>query len=149
MIKGAVTICGSKIKSLVKSFKIKVSEELPSVYCDSEAVELILINFLVNAAEAADKKNAWIKLSAFLDEKKQNALIIEIRDNGSGITRDNMDRIFDPFFSTKSSKGGTGMGLYLCRTLADQMEAHIEVVSEVSKGSSFRLILNRGGDKNL
>ena len=149
VVERAVTICGSKIKSLVNSFEIDVSKDLPSVYCDSEVVELILINFLVNAVEASDKRGGWIKLKGFLDEKKQGAVVIEVRDNGSGITKSNMERIFDPFFSTKSSKGGTGMGLYLCRTLADQMGARIEVDSEVDKGSSFRLITNTGGDQNI
>ena len=105
-------------------------------------------NFLINAAEAADKKNSWIKLNVFLEEKRQNALIIEVKDNGRGINKSNMDTIFDPFFSTKSSKGGTGMGLYLCRTLADQMGACIEVDSEVGKGSTFRLITGKNEKTN-
>ncbi len=101
---------------------------------------------MVNAAEASDRRDGWIKLKGFLDEKKQGAVVIEVGDNGSGITKSNMERIFDPFFSTKSSRGGIGMGLYLCRTLADQMGAGIEVESEVDKGSLFKLIMNKGAD---
>ena len=149
VIEKAATISSPKIKSLVDEFEINIPEDLPQVYCDPEILELILVNFLINAADAADKKNCWIKLNVFLENKKQNALVIEVKDTGRGINESNKDRIFDPFFSTKSSKGGTGMGLYLCSTLADQMGAQIEVDSEVGKGSSFRLITNEIAKTNL
>ena len=125
---------------------INLAQGLPKVYCDPEIVELILINFLINAAEAADKKNSWVKLNALLDERLSNALVVEVTDNGSGISERNMGKIFDPFFSTKSSRGGTGMGLYLCLALADQMGARIEVDSRSGQGSTFRLIPN-GNEK--
>ena len=149
VIDSTVTICGFKIRSIVDSFEINIPENLPQFYCNSQIIELILINFLSNAAEAADKKNCWIKLNVFLKKNRQNAfLIVEVRDNGCGINESDIDKIFEPFFSTKSSKGGTGMGLYLCRTLADQIGAHLEVDSEVGKGSTFRLITNENGMSN-
>lgn len=143
VIRKMVDRCGSKINRLVNSFEINVPEDMPQVYCDPDIVELILTNFLINAAEAADKKNSWINLNVFSKKKKPNGLIIEVKDNGSGINKNNMDKIFDPFFSTKSSKKGAGgMGLYLCKTLADQIGAVVEVDSEIGKGSTFRLKLN-------
>ena len=149
VIEQALTICGPKIKSLVNSFEINVSENLPLVYCDSEIVGLILINFLGNAAEAIEKKGGLIQLNVFLEKERQNALTIEVRDNGSGINENNIGQIFEPFFSTKSSKGGTGMGLYLCRTLADQMQAEIKVKSELGKGSIFKLIIDASENTNM
>lgn len=150
VIRKVVNICGSEINRLVDSFEINVPEDLPQVYCDPDIVELILTNFLINAAEAADKENSWIKLNVFSKKKKRNGLIIEVRDNGSGINKNNMDRIFDPFISTRlSKKGGGGLGLYLCKTLADQMGAVVEVDSEVGKGSTFRLKLNESERTNI
>ena len=60
-----------------------------------------------------------------------------------GETEKNLDKIFDPFFSTKATqKGAGGLGLYLCNTFANQMGAVIEVDSDVGVESSFRLIMN-------
>ena len=141
VIERSATICKAKIKDSIDSFDVNISDNLPQLYCDPEIVEMIIINFLINAAEAADKKNSWIELKVYLGKKEQNFVIIEVNDNGSGIEKNNLDKIFDPFFSTKSSKGGTGMGLYLCDTLAAQIGAYIDIESEFGKGSTFRLII--------
>ena len=141
VIERSVTICKAKIKDSIGSFDVNISDNLPQLYCDPEIVEMITINFLINAAEAVDKNNSWIELKVYVEENEHDSVIIEVNDNGSGIEKNNLDRIFDPFFSTKSSKGGTGMGLYLCDTLAAQIGAYIEIRSEVGKGSTFRLII--------
>ena len=149
VIDGVVTITGTKIRSIVDSFEINIAEKLPQFYSDSQIIELILINLLNNAADAADKENSWVKLDVLLKKINHNTLIIEVSDNGCGINESDVNKIFDPFFSSKSSKEGTGMGLYLCRSLTDQIGAHLEVDSEFGKGSTFRLILNRNGISDL
>ena len=142
VIDRVVTICAAKIRSIMDTFEININENLPQFYSDAHIIELILINLLNNSIEAADKKNCWIKLNVFLKKDNQNSLIIEVSDNGCGISESDIDRIFEPFFSTKSSKGGAGMGLYLSSTLAEQIGAHLEVDSEFGTGSTFRLITN-------
>ena len=143
LIEKVALLCSQKINGLVGSFEINVVGDLPQVYTDPEIVELILLNFLTNAAKAADKKDSWIKLNVFFDKKKGRNIAIEVKDNGSGISEADLSRIFDPFFSTKLSKGDGGMGLYLCQTLADEIGAQIEVETVVGEGSVFRLLLNK------
>ena len=87
--------------------------------------------------------NSWIELNVQLEDKKPHTVIFEVSDNGSGIEESNIDIIFDPFFSTKSSKRGTGMGLYLCNAMAGKIGAGIEVDSDVCMGSTFRLITGK------
>jgi DNA topoisomerase VI subunit B len=89
-----------------------------------------------------------IELNVALEIKKKNSLVIEVCDNGCGIQKDNLSNIFDPFYSTKPSKEGIGLGLYICRTFAEQMGAQIEVESEPGKGSTFRLIHFVNDNKN-
>lgn len=139
-----VDICKSKIDYSADSFQANIAENVPQeIFFDAEILELSLINLLNNAAEAIDKPNAWIRLDVFLrPEKGTSPVVIEVRDNGCGIRESDRQRIFEPFFSTKSSTGGTGLGLYLCYTLLHQLGAAIEVESEAGMGSLFRLVID-------
>jgi signal transduction histidine kinase len=144
VIDSVVKICGAKIEFLVYSFEVNIDDSVPErIYFDPDVLEISLINLLNNAVEAIDKKRSWIKLDVFANTVKgENTIIIEVKDNGCGIKNDAIERIFEPFFSTKSSIGGTGLGLYLCHILLQQVGAFIEVESEVGVGSAFRLVFN-------
>jgi signal transduction histidine kinase len=145
LIESIMTISGTKIRSMVKSFEINIDRDFPQFHSDRQIMELIIINLLNNAAEATDKNDSRIRLDAYFNKEIRETLIIEVSDNGCGINKSHMEKIFDPFFSTKTSKEGTGMGLYLCRTLVDQIGGQLEVESEVGKGSTFRIVLTKDG----
>ncbi len=141
VIERIITISSTNIKSVVDSFETNVDQNLSKIYTDSQIIELVVVNLLNNAIEATDKRNSWIRLDAFFSKRNQDTIIFEVSENGSGIEESIIDKIFDPFYSSKPSKENTGMGLYLCRALADQIGATIEVESDFGKGSKFRLIL--------
>jgi signal transduction histidine kinase len=145
VVESAVIICRAKIRRLVNSLEVIVPDDLPQIYTDSNAIEHILINLLVNAAQAADKEDSWIKVDVRLDETGRDRIIIEVRDNGCGIEKKDQKHIYDPFFTTKSVGEGTGLGLYVCHTLAEEIFGRIEFESQPGEGSSFRLILRDSG----
>lgn len=94
---------------------------------DPELLEQVLINLLLNALQAVDKKkNAKIDLDAHLDGRGK--LIIQVIDNGSGIEKENIEKVFIPFFSTK--EGGSGIGLSLSRQIMRLHKGTISVHSE-------------------
>lgn len=141
VIEKSVSICRSKINRMVKSFEVSIPEEIPLIYTDSEAIETAVINLLINAAQAVDKDNSWIRLKVAFDDSSQNDLIIDISDNGCGIEEKIKNHIFDPFFTTKSPSEGTGLGLTLCHNSIRELGGRIEVDSEAGKGSTFKVIL--------
>ena len=149
VIESVLSICHSKIKRAVKSFVQNIPENLPKVYTEPYTLEQILLNFLVNAAQAADKHDSWIKLNVTVNDEKREHITIEVSDNGCGIDTETQLKIFDPFFTTKSQIEGTGLGLYVCHTLAERLNGHIDVASEPGKGSVFRLILPVGKLKDV
>ena len=100
-----------------------------------------MINLLINASHAADKDDSWIKLDVTVNGDDHKELCIAVSDNGHGMDEKMQSKIFDPFFSTKSPEGGTGLGLFVSHTLAERMGGDIEVESEAGKGSRFVLIL--------
>lgn len=148
VIEKSVSICRSKINRLVKSFEVDIVEDMPLIYTDSETIELVVINLLINAAQAADKENSWIRLNVTLGDSSQNQLIIEVTDNGCGMDEKVKNRVFDPFYTTKTPSEGTGLGLSLCYNSIEKLGGHIEVDSELGKGSTFKVTLPGNDKKN-
>ncbi|MBI4776088.1 MAG: response regulator [Deltaproteobacteria bacterium] len=143
VIDKGVAICRGEIKKRVKSFELDVQEGLSPVYTNPEALEQILINLLINAAQAMDKDGSWVKLSIRDRETAQDELIIEVSDNGCGIEEGHIRKIFDPFYTTKGAGVGTGLGLYVCHSIVEREGWRIEVESQAGIGSKFRLVLPR------
>jgi two-component system nitrogen regulation sensor histidine kinase NtrY len=112
-----------------------VSPEDIALVADYAQVEQILINLIRNAIEAIfDKKNGVIQLKAFYSEE---GIIIQVEDNGSGISEDIIDDIFIPFYTTKVN--GSGIGLSLSKQIMQNHNGTISVNSTSDKGSTFTL----------
>ena len=141
VIEKSLAISRGKIERMVKSFEVNAPQNLPTIRTDSEILEQVLINLLVNAAQAADKEDSWVKLNVLTENKDRGHLIIEVSDNGCGMDDITRKKIFDPFFTTKPAGEGTGLGLYVCHNLLEGLGGRIEVESEPGKGSKFRVIL--------
>lgn len=133
------TLVRVELQQRVQVFTVECPDDLPLIKVDTEAFEQVMINLLINAAHAADKTQAWIKLT--VARSASDTLTIEIQDNGCGIDKTLQEKIFSPFFTTKEPGAGTGIGLSLCHNLVKSLGGHIEVESTVGEGSTFRLIL--------
>ncbi len=105
-----------------------------TISADRNLIEQVLINLLRNAIQAFDEsENKEIIIKASLNEKTR--LVISIKDNGTGIEPEALDRIFIPFFTTK--KTGSGIGLSLSRQIMRQHQGTLTVKSTVGKGTEF------------
>ena len=103
---------------------------------DTNLVEQVLINLVVNAIEAVkDKEGPKIILSAYLNNNKKT--VIRVVDNGIGMAEELMDKIFIPFFSTK--KNGSGIGLSLCKQIMMLHKGNVTVQSREAEGTAFML----------
>jgi two-component system NtrC family sensor kinase len=94
---------------------------------------------MTNALHAVDKGGS-IRVTAAATEER---LTISITDDGCGIAPENMDKIFNPFFTTKPTGQGTGLGLSLCHNLVQGMGGDIVVESEPGHGATFTVRLPR------
>ena len=105
------------------------------ILANSNDLQQILINLLLNAADAsAATKGAKLLLFA---EKQDAVLAIGVRDWGSGIAPEHLPHLFDPFFTTKDAGLGTGLGLSVCRQLAERHQGTITCQSEPGQGTVF------------
>ncbi len=134
-------ICQNKIRKTVKTFIKEVPEGLPKIYTDPYTLEQVLINMLLNAAQAADKPDSWVKLTIAVNDEWKDHAIIQVSDNGCGIDDKIRLKIYDPFFTTKPSPEGTGLGLYVCHNLVEALGGRIEVQSKPGEGTTFTIIL--------
>jgi PAS domain S-box-containing protein len=141
IVEKSLSICLGRIKKSVKTVEIDTQKGLPLLFTDPIAIEQIIINLLINAAQAADKDNSLIRMTITEQSEPQNNIILEVNDNGCGMDAKTMKKIFDPFFTTKTVGVGTGLGLSISHRLVTELGGHIEVESEVSKGSTFRVVL--------
>ena len=126
----------SNINKTGVSFEVCIEPETLELSADPELVEQVLINLLLNAFQEVDRKqNAKIELAALLNERGRT--IIQVTDNGPGITEENLEKIFIPFFSTK--EGGSGIGLSLSRQIMRLFKGGIGVYSEPDIKTVFTL----------
>ena len=116
---------------------LELSEDLVPAYLDENQIEQVLINILINAVHAIDK-NGTITVKTSTDSKRDELTIV-VTDSGCGIAQGQIDKIFDPFFSTKSS--GTGLGLAVSYGIINNHQGNIKVASRPGRGSSFTITL--------
>jgi len=117
-------ILDSVITDLPKSNKISIeiiSEDV-EIECDFEAMKVILINLTINAIQAIKDNEGRIKISS---KVRGDNIFIEIEDNGPGIPKEILEKIFEPLYTTKEE--GTGLGLVSCKSLVNQHHGKISV----------------------
>jgi nitrogen fixation/metabolism regulation signal transduction histidine kinase len=126
-----------KTKDTQLQIKIQTMPDDISIMADANLIEQVLLNLLINAYHATENKdNPQIILSSRYN--KNDRVIIEVADNGTGIKADMMDKIFMPFFTSK--KEGSGIGLSLSRQIMRLHHGNIFVKSVQEKGSVFTLV---------
>jgi polar amino acid transport system substrate-binding protein len=120
---------------------------LPSLTGDEQHVEQIVVNLLTNAAEALPDRKHGVTVATSFDDG-EHGVILEVRDEGVGISPENLARLCDPFFTTKQESGGTGLGLAITSSLVRLHAGRLTFASEPGKGTCARVIFPcRDGQK--
>lgn len=114
-------------------------EGLPLAYVDARQIIQVLGNLTVNACQAMRGKGKLDLIARSKVREGQAYLAIAVRDNGPGIPPENIDKLFEPLFTTKPK--GIGLGLAVSQKLAEANQGWIEVASQVGKGATFTLYL--------
>jgi PAS domain S-box-containing protein len=119
--------------------RASLDPDLGSLHVDRKKIKQVLINLIMNARHAVGT-NGEITVTTYTDRPLGNA-ILKVADNGAGIENKNLSRIFEPFFSTKPTGEGTGLGLSVSYGIIKNHGGHIDVHSEAGKGTTFTIHL--------
>lgn len=145
LISGIYRVIGQTAKNKGVVFRLDIAPDLPSAVCDGKMIHSAVMDIASNALDAClwkeyhpgEKPEVVLGAHASPDGRE---LVIEIRDNGCGMTQEVKENIFTPFFSTKS-KAGTGLGLSIASRMIDVHGGKITVESEPDQGTIFRIVI--------
>lgn len=119
------------------NISLESSGETPIVQTDPYQLAQVLLNLLTNAIQATDA-GGRICVAVHASLKQAD---VTIQDTGCGIPKEQLDKIFEPFFSTKTAGEGTGMGLYISRNIVGKLGGKMTVESQPAKGTAFNISL--------
>jgi two-component system NtrC family sensor kinase len=118
--------------------QVQVADGLPAVICDPAQIEQVLLALVMNAIDAMPRGgNLWVTATP----RDDGELLLQVRDDGSGIAPEILLQIFEPFLTTKESGHGVGLGLAISHSIVERHGGRIEVESEVGRGTTFTVHL--------
>ena len=143
LIREALTLVRTEVENQHVSICTELSAELPQVPANQIQLRQVMVNLITNAVDAMSAvTNRARVLRIKTEEHKLDGVLITVEDSGVGIEPQNLDRIFDTFFTTKSQ--GMGMGLSICRSIVESHEGHLSVAAAQPHGSIFHVSLPTG-----
>ena len=147
LISDVLSLLGEEPEQRSITVSVNVQEDIPKIESDQGTLQQIFLNLLNYAFEGMGNGG---DLKITIKHPERESILITFTDNGHGIPRQDLDRIFDPFFSSKAKKIRTGLGLSITYVLVLELGAEIKVESELGKGTSFIIALpiNFEGPKN-
>ncbi len=140
LIRGVADLLRSDAREHGTAIKLDLAEALPSVIADPIQVQQVILNLAHNGMEAMSDGGSKLQhLTIRTSAPRNGAVEIAVRDAGRGIPAENMERIFDPLFTTKTH--GLGMGLSICRSIAEAHGGRLWATSDGKSGSVFHLAI--------
>lgn len=139
VLKDTISLMDSQLKKKKVVIRLGVLDDIPEVVIDAHQIQQVFVNLLLNGMEAMPE-GGRINIGGRIEKghgKLCDKALLQFTDHGVGISRDNLHKIFNPFFTTKTE--GTGLGLSIVHKILEQHNALVEVFSEEDKGTTFIL----------
>ena len=145
-INNAVMMVSEQFKHLAISLNLQFEENLPAIIGNTFKFEQVILNLLVNSKDAViDRKTRleefYEMIIGIRSYQENQSLIVEVTDNGIGISNEDINNIMLPFYTTKDEGKGTGLGLSICYQIIKEMNGTIEIISDRFKGTKIKMTL--------
>jgi PAS domain S-box-containing protein len=142
VLEKALGLISSLIRKATTDFQVEYCESLPILHGNSQGLSQVVINLVVNACQAlTDPGQAITVRTGYLEESEE--IFLEVKDYGQGMKPDIVERIKDPFFTTKRDSNGTGLGLSISDTIIRNHGGWLNFSSEPGKGTTATVLLPR------
>ena len=122
------------------SVQTQFAENLSAVAGDQTQLQQVILNLILNAVQAMAESAPDIReLQISTEANQPDGVIVSVLDSGPGIRQENLNRLFDPFYTTKSA--GMGMGLTICRSIVEGHGGRIWATANIPRGAAFQFKL--------
>jgi C4-dicarboxylate-specific signal transduction histidine kinase len=142
-VQSAILLGTPFIKGATDNLSVQLEENLPRIRGNHQKLEQLLLNLIQNACQSLSDRDSGIFVSTRRDEKK-HAVVIEVRDEGSGMSRKILAQLTEPFFTTKREIGGTGLGLSISSRIVDEHHGTMRFQSKSGAGTTVTVTLPEG-----
>jgi PAS domain S-box-containing protein len=139
-INEVIKLARSQIIENRVSVQTRLAEGAPAIHGDRVQLQQVLLNLILNAVEAMGSVEAGPRELSISAEQDHTGVLVTVRDSGPGIDASCLERVFEPFYTTKSS--GTGMGLSICRSIIDAHGGRLWAGANEPRGTVFRFTLS-------
>ncbi len=136
IIKSALIFMEYRIKTEHVSLRKKFTPNIPKVQVNADDIFLVIVNLLTNAFDSMPKGGKLL-IESKCYKGRDTCVQFSISDTGCGIEKNEIDKIYDPFFTIKAGRKRNGLGLTICQTIIENHNGKIKVVSSLGEGTTF------------
>jgi two-component system NtrC family sensor kinase len=142
-LQDAISLVESQVRRSSIEIVTDFAPDLPLIWASPDHLHVVWLNLLLNARDAIEEteREGFIRIVSC---RRDDQVVVQVSDNGIGIPSHEIDRIYDPFFTTKPPGKGTGLGLFTCYRTVQRHGGEINVDSQLGVGTSFDVILPIG-----
>jgi polar amino acid transport system substrate-binding protein len=140
VLRSSLNLLAGKLNKSTDNLSVEYGENIPAVEANAQHLTQVAINLILNGIESLSGIGKSLNIKSFYESEK-GMVVLEVRDNGSGIEPEQMQKIFKPFFTTKRETGGTGLGLPIARKIAETYGGQILISSCIGEGTTAILEL--------
>ena len=140
LVRNAESILWHHIHKHTNNFRTVLQDDLPAVNGNGQQIEQVIINLIMNALQALTHKDGEILVTT-ATEPETGTIVIAVRDEGKGMKRKVLERLKEPFFTTKMDSGGTGLGLYISDSIIAEHNGVLDFTSVLARGTTATIRL--------
>ena len=141
LVRTTLGLADHKLKLISADVVLDLQESLPLVECDASQIQQVILNLVLNGAQAMQPRGGGKLTIRTRLIPKEDSVELSVQDTGEGIASENLSKIFDPFFTTKAEGKGVGLGLAVLYGIVKAHEGEVEVASERNEGTTFTVTL--------
>lgn len=134
VVEQSISLVRDRLKLQNMTLQMDLEGKLPNIALDADQINIALLNLFINAIEAMKPDHGELKVSTKLEGDR---VVVLVSDNGKGLSKEDMSKLFEPFFTGKTE--GTGLGLTTVQNIIRSHQGNIQAESEVGKGTSFKI----------
>lgn len=141
LVRATLGLADHKLRLISAEVVLDLQENLPQVECDSSQIQQVILNLVLNGAQAMQPRGGGTLTIRTRLISQEESVELCVQDTGEGIAPENLSKIFDPFFTTKAEGKGVGLGLAVLYGIVKAHDGEVEVVSQRNQGTTFTVTL--------